>query len=83
MLFNFHLDENSWKAEAEIDMELFHQVLQYFFYYHQKKILTLFPKKNQINLSLFLCVSRNNITFLQVRSLVSLVEYHCFGFTRV
>lgn len=27
MLFNFHLDENSWKAEAEIDMELFHQVL--------------------------------------------------------
>lgn len=27
MLSNFHLDENSWKAEAEIDMELFHQVL--------------------------------------------------------
>lgn len=35
MLFNFHLDENSWKAEAEIDMELFHQVLTtalFFFY---------------------------------------------------
>lgn len=31
MLFNFHLDENSWKAEAEIDMELFHQVLLYYY----------------------------------------------------
>lgn len=29
MLFNSLLDENSWKAEAEIDMELFHQVLLY------------------------------------------------------
>lgn len=29
MLFNSLLDENSWKAEAEIDMELFHQVRLY------------------------------------------------------
>lgn len=25
-VFSFQTDENSWKAEAEIDMELFHQV---------------------------------------------------------
>lgn len=25
-LFLFQSDENSWKSEAEIDMELFHQV---------------------------------------------------------
>jgi len=86
MLFNCHLDENSWKAEAEIDMELFHQVLMHYYYYiliNKKTTSTLFPKKNRISLSLFLYMSRNNTPFLQISSLVSLVEYNCFGFLQV
>lgn len=83
MPFNFHLDENSWKAEAEIDMELFHQVLLYYllliiiccYILINKKRLNLSPKKNRIILSLFLGISRNIITFLQISSLVNLVEY--------